>query len=156
MPCSYPWGRSREDWKGRGGNHKSEQESSCESHFFILCSERPARRTDLALEGNPSLWQLRILSTSWEVAGNHWVDWTTPIRNYDVTVAAPRDFLVRSLAGARCFRVKTCFEWGNRHETRHSFHLSNDSYGIAVKWCLSEEWFVREFPIFLFLTRCRA
>ena len=146
MPCSYPWGRSKEDWKGRGGNHKSEQESSCESHFFCLCSERPARRTDLALEENPSLWQLSILSSSWEVAGNHWVDWTTPLRSYDVTVAAPRDFLVRSLAGARCSRVKTCFEWGNRHETRHSFHLGNDSYGIAVYWCLSEEWVVREFP----------
>ena len=140
ITCSYPWGRSKEDWKGRGGNHKTEQESSCESHFFSLCSERPARRTGLALEENPSLWQLSIESTSWEVAGNHWVGWTTPLRSYDVTAAEPRDSLVR------CFRVKTSFEWGNRHETRHSFHLSNDSYGVAVKWCLSEEWVVMEFP----------
>ena len=80
------------------------------------------------------------------MAGNHWVGWTTPLRCYDVTVAAPRDFLVRSLAGARCSRVKTCFQWGNRHETKHNFHLSNDSHGIAVYWCLSEDWVVRDFP----------
>ena len=74
------------------------------------------------------------------------MDWTTSLRSYDVTVAAPRDFLVRSLAGARCFRVKTCFQRGNRHETRQNFHLSNDSYGIAVYWCLSEDLVVRDFP----------